>query len=108
MDADTRRKMGRVGLPPPMELGEASLTVVRGRTVMQQSVSVIVNRKRIEYQTSPYMRKRYRKIGFRMPAVAYRVTYKLHPYGNLIFIAYPNQPVQLPDTGNYRPSIIVN
>ena len=75
---------------------------------MQQSVSVIVNRKRTEYQTDPRMRERYRKIGFRMPAVAYRVTYKLHPYGNLIFIAYPNQPVQLPDTGNYRPSIIVN
>jgi len=75
---------------------------------MQQSVSVIVNRKRIEYQTSPYMRKRYRKIGFCMPAVAYKVTYKLHPCGNLIFIAYMNQPFQLPDIGNYRPFIVVN
>ena len=60
------------------------------------------------YTTYELMRARYRRLGFRMPRGKYKVTYKLHPNGNLIFLGYPNQPVQLPTAGNYWPLIILN
>ena len=74
---------------------------------MQKQITRTINGGK-DYATYELMRARYRKLGFQMPRGRYKVTYKIHPYGNLIFLAYPGQPVQLPHVGNYRPLIVVN
>ena len=74
---------------------------------MKQSITRTLNGGR-GYTTYELMRVRYRKLGFQMPRGKYKVTYKLHPYGNLIFLGYPGQPVQLPNIGNYGPVVVVN
>jgi hypothetical protein len=76
---------------------------------VKRSVSATINGKGYRgHKTWPIMRARYRALGFKMPRGKYKVTYRLHPHGNLIYVGSPGQPVQLPFVSNMTPLIIVN